>query len=82
MFPGCELPARHCGKGKEGETENLQTLLLNIVIASVYKSVSKTAAEPTPADEPDKNKQMALVLTSRGITYRFVSFSAPQLRSQ
>lgn len=43
-------------------------------MASVYKSVSKTATKaPKSDDGAKKNKQRVLVLTSRGVTYRFAS---------
>ena len=36
---------------EKNETENLQSLLLNLLMAPVYESVSKTGAKPTPADQ-------------------------------
>lgn len=42
-------------------------------MASVYKSVSKTISKDIKDDDGIKrNKQRVLVLTSRGVTYRFV----------
>lgn len=42
-------------------------------MASVYKSVSKsTVKDLKDNDGVIKNKQRVLVLTSRGVTYRFV----------
>lgn len=44
-------------------------------MASVYKSVSKTGSKDFKDDDGGKkNKQRVLVLTSRGVTYRFVCF--------
>lgn len=48
-------------------------LTLNPTMASVYKSVSKTSSKESKDDDgTKKNKQRVLVLTSRGVTYRFV----------
>ena len=44
-------------------------------MASVYKSLSKTNGhkeEAGPANGVKKNKQRVLILSSRGITYRYV----------
>lgn len=46
-------------------------------MASVYKSVSKTKSNGSlrddDADNKPKNRQRLLILSSRGVTYRFVS---------
>ena len=42
-------------------------------MAAVYKSLSKTnGSTEAPTSGVKKNKQRVLILTSRGVTYRFV----------
>lgn len=48
----------------------------HLAMASVYKSVSKTSSKDSKDDDGTKrNKQRVLVLTSRGVTYRFAHTS-------
>lgn len=41
-------------------------------MAAVYKSLSKGNGE-APKERPAKNKQRVLILSSRGVTYRYAS---------
>jgi len=57
----------------DGTPRALHALLEYPIMASVYKSLSKSerAAKPeAPANGVRKNKQRVLMLTSRGVTYR------------
>lgn len=52
-------------------------------MASVYKSISKTGnKDPKDGDGTKKNKQRVLVLTSRGVTYRFVLHSGSYIQDR
>lgn len=45
-------------------------------MASVYKSLSKTNSQKDeePVTGVKKNKQRVLILSSRGVTYRYASY--------
>ena len=47
-------------------------------MAAVYKSISKQSSkgdDNAPANGVRKNKQRVLILSSRGVTYRWVSYT-------
>jgi len=43
-------------------------------MASVYKSINKPEKDDSDVDPVKKNKQRVLVLSSRGVTYRYGAF--------
>lgn len=47
-------------------------------MAAVYKSLSKANGQKseTPAEGVKKNKQRVLILSSRGVTYRYATCSS------
>lgn len=50
-------------------------------MAAVYKSVAKQPNGKAKSDEGDnkpKNRQRVLILTSRGVTYRYVQYPYDQ----
>lgn len=73
-YPAIQHPRKNLASSFFAACSNCPTkLTLNPTMASVYKSVSKTSSKDIKDDDgTKKNKQRVLVLTSRGVTYRFV----------